>query len=159
MSRYFSFYPRLMLLLGFALSLCGLSIWAVADAQAAITYSFTILKVPGATSTYPTSINDRGQVAGQYSDGSGYHGFVYSNGTFTTLDVPGATYTFPASINDNGQVAGNYDDGSYSSHGFIATPMVTDIPTLSQWALLLGGGLLVGMALLAQVRRTRPLRG
>ena len=36
---------------------------------------------------------------------------------------------------------------------------LTDIPTLSQWALLLGGGLLVGMALLAQVRRTRPLRG
>jgi hypothetical protein len=35
----------------------------------------------------------------------------------------------------------------------------TDIPTLSQWALLLGGGLLVGMALLAQVRRSRPLRG
>ena len=63
-----------------------------------------------------------------------------------------------ASINDSGQVTGSYSDGS-RTYGFIATPMVTDIPTLSQWALLLGGGLLVGMALLAQVRRTRPLRG
>ena len=83
---------------------------------------------------------------------------MYSNGTFTTLDVPGATDTFATSINAGGQVTGNYFDGS-NHHGFIATPMATDIPTLSQWALLLGGGLLIGMALLAQVRRTRPLRG
>jgi hypothetical protein len=38
MSRYFSFYPRFLLLLGFALSLFGLSMYAPADAQAAITY-------------------------------------------------------------------------------------------------------------------------
>lgn len=55
-------------------------------------------------------------------------------------------------------MTGDYFDGS-NFHGFIATLMVTDIPTLSQWVLLLGGGLLVGMALLTQVRRTRPLPG
>jgi hypothetical protein len=82
---------------------------------------------------------------------------VYSNSTFTILDMPGAIATYVYNINDSGQVTGHYTDGS-GAHGFIATPMVTDIPTLSQWALLLGGGLLIGMALLAQVRRTRPLR-
>lgn len=43
--------------------------------------------------------------------------------------------------------------------GAVEVGSATDIPTLSQWALLLGGGLLIGMALLAQVRRTRPLQG
>jgi hypothetical protein len=86
---------------------------------------------------------------------------VYGNGTFATLDVPGATSTSAASINNSGQVTGSYWDSFGRYHGFIATPTgpPTDIPTLSQWALLLGGGLLIGMALLAQVRRTRPLRG
>jgi probable HAF family extracellular repeat protein len=140
------------------LSLFGLSFGVVPDAQAAMSYSFKILDIPGATGTEPRSINASGQVTGYYWDGPGTHGFVYSNGTFATLDVPGATSTFAASINASGQVVGNYSDGS-GTHGFIATPIVTDIPTLSQWALLLGGGLLVGMAVLAQVRRTRPLRG
>ena len=119
--------------------------------------TFTTLDVPGATSSEARSINASGQVAGQYFDGSrgagsrGY-GFVYSNGTFTTLDPPGATYSEARSISASGQVTGRYTP-SYGSHGFIATPMVTDIPTLSQWALLLGGGLLVGMAWLNQARQ------
>jgi probable HAF family extracellular repeat protein len=151
--------PLTEALLGFALSLFGLSLGVVPDAQAAMSYSFTILDVPGATYTEARSINASGQVTGYYSS-SDYrsHGFVYSNGTFTTLDVPEARGTNAASINASGQVAGYYYDAT-SVHGFIATPTVTDIPTLSQWALLLGGGLLIGMALLAQVRRTRPLRG
>ena len=98
-------------------------------------------------------------MTGYYFVGIDPHGFVYSNGAFATLDVPGATSTVPTSINASGQVTGNYGGGSSNVYGFIATPIATDIPTLSQWALLLGGGLLVGMALLAQVRRTRPLRG
>ena len=204
MARLHCLRPLTGALLGLVLSLF-ISSGAVADPPAA-TYSFTILEVPSTTSTFPTSINNSGQVAGYYYDSSGTHGFVYSNdtfttldvpvattgpvgtgtspssinasgqvtgyyfdnsgthgfvysnGTFTTLDVPGATDTFATSINAGGQVTGNYFDGS-NHHGFIATPMATDIPTLSQWALLLGGGLLIGMALLAQVRRTRPLRG
>ncbi len=79
---------------------------------------------------------------------------MYSSGTFTTLDPPGATYTKATSINNGGQVAGyGYYGNATSIRGFIATPTVTDIPTLSQLTLLLAGGLLVGMAWLAQVRR------
>jgi len=43
--------------------------------------------------------------------------------------------------------------------GAVEVSAAMDIPTLSQWALLLAGGLLMGMAWLAQVRRTSPLRG
>ncbi|KAB2923337.1 MAG: hypothetical protein F9K25_18530 [Candidatus Contendobacter sp.] len=82
------------------------------------THSFTILNVPGATYTNARSINDNGQVAGYYRDGSHYHSFVYSNGTFTTFDVPGATDTEACSINNNGQVAGYYRDGSHY-HSFV----------------------------------------
>jgi probable HAF family extracellular repeat protein len=85
--------------------------------------AFTTLDVPGAAYTVPTSINNRGQVAGEYFDGSRTHGFVYSNGTFTTLDVPGATGTEAVSINASGQVAGSYRDGAGGVHSFIATPV------------------------------------
>lgn len=43
--------------------------------------------------------------------------------------------------------------------GAVEVNIATDIPTLSQWALLLLGGLLVGMAWLIQARRNRPLQG
>lgn len=131
--------------------------------------TFTTLDAVGATSTSllpftsPKDINASGQIVGWYglvgevNDG---HGFVYSNGAFTTLDVPGAQSTYPSSINDHGQVTGIYSDGS-NAHGFIATPMgtPTDIPTLSQWALLLGGLLLGGIAWRTLVGRTHSLQG
>ena len=108
-------------LLGLVLSLFGLSSGAVADPPAA-TYSFTILEVPGATETRPTSINNDGQVAGYYLDGFISHGFVWSNGTFTTLDPPGANHSSASSINDNGQVVGYGEDASGTTSGFIVTP-------------------------------------
>ncbi len=76
------------------------------------------LNVPGSISTSATSINDSGQVAGEYFDGSGAHGFVYSNGTFTTLDVPGSISTWANSINNNGQVTGFWVAES-RTHGFV----------------------------------------
>ena len=119
MPRHFSPYPRFALLLWFALSLFGLSMWAVADAKAAVSYSFTIFDVPGAVSTSAVSINASGQVAGNYTDGSdGTHGFVYGNGAYTTIDVPGAVSTSAVSINASGQVAGNYFADS-ELHGFV----------------------------------------
>ncbi len=97
-----------------------LALPAVAD------YAFTSLDVPGAMSTTPTSINDRGQVAGYYTDAATHeHGFMYSGGAFNTLDVPGAvaydTQTISTSININasGQIAGFYSDATGVFHGFV----------------------------------------
>ncbi|MFZ1641753.1 MAG: hypothetical protein WAV07_10030 [Candidatus Contendobacter sp.] len=103
----------------------------VAHKVHAATYSFTTFDVPGATfGTFPSSINASGQVAGFYSDGSGGHGFVYSNGTFTTLDVPGATSTWAVSINASGQVAGDYS-ANWRQHSFVysgGTFTTLDVP-------------------------------
>ena len=87
MSRHCFPYPRFVLLLGLALSLLSLSTWVTTDAQAAASYSFTILDAPGATSTYPASINASGQVAGYYQDSSGQHGFI-ATPMGTPTDIP-----------------------------------------------------------------------
>jgi probable HAF family extracellular repeat protein len=78
--------------------------------------AFTTLDAPGASDTTPQAINDRGDVAGTYYNGS-YHGFIYDDGTFTTLDAPGALATHAQAIDNRGDVAGYYYDGS--DHGFV----------------------------------------
>jgi hypothetical protein len=83
---------------------------------------------PSGLTTVPQSINDRGQVAGHYFNGTTDVGFVYSNGIWTTLSdasaAPGGA-TIPVSINDRGQVTGSYDEGT-RLEGFIATPTDVD---------------------------------
>jgi hypothetical protein len=68
--------------------------------------------------TIADAINNRGEVAGCYTDSAGYHGYVYDNGTYTTLNVPGATGTLAEAINDRGEVAGDYTDSS-GGHGYV----------------------------------------
>ena len=70
---------------------------------------YATLDVPGATKTVVGGINDRGQIAGQYTDGGGEHGFVRDpRGRSMRIDVPGARSTSAAKINDRGQVVGYY---------------------------------------------------
>jgi hypothetical protein len=110
--------------------------------EAASPNTITVLddpNAPTATSsrgTFPTSINDNGQIVGNYTTGrydtaSLYHGFLYSiaNGTYTEIDEPNAgtgsasSYqkegTIPAAINASGVVTGYYADSSGNRHGFI----------------------------------------
>jgi probable HAF family extracellular repeat protein len=89
-----------------------------------ISDDFSSLKFAGA-------INDNGQVVGAYVDGTGVHGFLYSNGTYTTLDAPSATNgvdpfgfgiplgTSAVAINNSGQVVGDYTDATSTLHGFL----------------------------------------
>jgi len=73
---------------------------------------------PGATQTYPSSINDGGTITGYYADADGGHGFLrYLGGLFVTFDAPGSQNIYPSSINSAGAVAGNYSDTS--QHGFL----------------------------------------
>lgn len=85
----------------------------------ATAYSFARTdEVPGAVSTTPLGINDKGQVAGYYHDAAGNHGYVETAGSFITIDVPGSSAIFASgpgvdaiatAINNVGQVAGEYD--------------------------------------------------
>ncbi|MEQ1558366.1 MAG: hypothetical protein ABL933_05425 [Methyloglobulus sp.] len=105
--------------------------------------SYLTLDVPNAASTYGSSINSSGQVAGFNVDATGInHGYIYSGGAFKTFDVPGSIYSsssnpgFPypdpnLKINDKGQVSGTYTDVSGGFHGFVYSSgvvMTIDIP-------------------------------
>jgi hypothetical protein len=79
---------------------------------------FTIIDAPGSTFTKAYSINDAGDVAGYYSDGSRDHGFKFSNGNYTIIDPPGSLGTVIKSINNAGDVAGWYFDSDRVMRSF-----------------------------------------
>jgi hypothetical protein len=79
---------------------------------------FTLLDVPGATSTSAIGINNYGTIVGSYTAASKTHGFVYNSGIFTSFDFPGATSTSASGINDTGGIVGSYTDAAGNIHGF-----------------------------------------
>ena len=98
------------------------------------TAPFTTLDAPGAgNSSYegtgcpsdcPTSLNDFGEVTGDYIDTNYvFHGYLRSpNGTITTVDPAGTIFTWSSGIDDLGQVTGYYADVNDVYHGFVAVP-------------------------------------
>jgi probable HAF family extracellular repeat protein len=67
---------------------------------------------------YPSGINDRGEVTGEYIRSDGESGFVRRrNGRISTFRVPGARGTEASKINDRGQIVGRYSED---------TPLVDD---------------------------------
>lgn len=95
---------------------------AQSECEAAASYTFTPIDVPGAIGyTAAFGINARGQIVGAYFNGTGVHGFLDDAGEVTTLDVPfvGAFNTAALGINARGQIVGNYYDSNGLSHGFL----------------------------------------
>jgi hypothetical protein len=90
------------------------------------THSYSFFTVPGAFqyTTSPSSLNDKGQVAGYFLDQSGqaYHGFLKEYGTYTIIDMPGAPDTYPDGINNEGVIQGQMFDATFIAHGFLGTP-------------------------------------
>lgn len=94
---------------------------------------FTTIDAPGATLTnslgegiYAMSINDQGEVAGQFLDSNLiYHGFIrYPDGRLSFFDVKGAGTgqnqgTVGEGINSEGDVSGYYIDANGAGHGFV----------------------------------------
>ncbi len=73
------------------------------------------LGFPGASSTFPTSINDHGMIVGSYFVGSGggqlpQNGFIYSQGSWATLNYPGSLFTDLVGVSNNGVIVGNATD-------------------------------------------------
>jgi len=72
--------------------------------------------------TYPSAINDKGQVAGYFYDASAVtHVFLKQGGTYTTIDAPGATYIYAYGINNSGTIVGEWGDAAGAAQGFILT--------------------------------------
>src|SRR5438132_7374788 len=73
---------------------------------------------PGATLTWITGINPRGEILGFYLDADGnMHGFVLSNGNFKSIDIPGALFTEANGINPEGDIVGRYATSDGKVHG------------------------------------------
>src|SRR5436309_14548078 len=78
-------------------------------------YRFTTFDFPDASSTFALSINDRGQIVGNYvGPGGTSHGFLRSGNNFTTIvDAGEAT-----GINNLGEIVGWRIDSHGFFHGF-----------------------------------------
>jgi len=89
--------------------------------RAAGGYAFSTIEVPGSTVTVASSIDLQGRVVGYYIDGTGTHGFLYSNGSYSKIDYPGAGWTVIFGINNSGQFVGAYgaSDAPPGRHGFL----------------------------------------
>jgi hypothetical protein len=90
------------------------------------TAKFSLVSVPGATSSTAAAINTNGDVAGFYTNSGGNTaGFLKTAaGKFTSLAVPGASATDAFGVNKQDEVVGGYTVGAGSSavsHGFIWT--------------------------------------
>jgi uncharacterized membrane protein len=86
---------------------------------------YTKFDVPGATTTGPYEINNRGQIVGNYADAKGaQHGFVMREGRVTNIDHPRAaqatdlTGTRVVGIDDRGRLVGSYGDEAGLIHAW-----------------------------------------
>jgi len=89
---------------------------------------FITLAVPGASMTQAFGVNDRDEVVGAYTVGTGstatMHGFTWRPGHgFTTVDDPnGVGTTTVNGVNDAGELVGFYVDSTGNTDGMIALP-------------------------------------
>ena len=89
---------------------------------------FITLAVPGASMTQAFGVNDRDEVVGAYTTGSGSsaatHGFTWRPGIgFRTVDDPhGHGTTTINGVNDLGDLVGFYTDAAGNTDGMLALP-------------------------------------
>jgi hypothetical protein len=96
------------------LLISGLGIITQPSLADPITFTISLIDVPGSASTTAIAINNASQIVGTYTDSMGAgHGFLDTDGTFTTLDFPGSTFTEATGINNVGQIVGFYSGGAF----------------------------------------------
>ena len=89
---------------------------------------FITLAVHGASMTQAFGVNDRDEVVGAYTDGTGNnaqtHGFTWTPGHgFSTVDDPhGIGATTINGVNDHGDLVGFYTDSAGNTDGMLARP-------------------------------------
>jgi len=106
--------------------------------------SFTEIDYPGSTGTFPTGIDNKGEIAGCYDISDAYYDFLRTpTGTFTKLDPPGTVPSCLAgeptpglynllpsavSLNNRGTVIGQVIDAAKIPIGFVRFPDGKTIP-------------------------------
>ncbi|HEY1307982.1 MAG TPA: hypothetical protein VGF24_30725 [Vicinamibacterales bacterium] len=82
----------------------------------------TLIDVPGATATYVSGINNRGEIVGTYSDADSVgHGYLRNaKGAITRIEASNATGIEPVRLNDRGDIVGMFSE-SGQVHGFLFT--------------------------------------
>jgi len=87
---------------------------------------------PGAASSNPGGMNDRGWIVGWYQDSNGNdHGFLLKGKKYTVLDVPGALATYAYGINNQGDITLTWVDSNYLYEGALydgKTYQVINVP-------------------------------
>lgn len=89
--------------------------------------------LPGYASSVALGVNDKGQVVGYLSTGSGFnggarHAFLWENGHMTLLGSPGS---IAVGINNQGQVIGQSAAADGTTHGYVwQDGQTTDLGTL-----------------------------
>jgi probable HAF family extracellular repeat protein len=100
------------------------------ESRAERAFDFTTIDVPGAVFTSASGINPRGDIVGNYTDGTGRtHGFLLRDGEFTTIDFRDAAGTVvagtgAAGIGPSGEIVGSYSvagEPAVNSHGYLLT--------------------------------------
>jgi probable HAF family extracellular repeat protein len=88
----------------------------ISEGTNALTFDY-----PGATATAMYDINDSGDIAGDFSQGGNYQGFLYNKtkNTFTPINYPSAMETSAYGVNASDVVVGTYLDSAWVSHGFL----------------------------------------
>jgi hypothetical protein len=98
---------------------------------------FRTLDYPGASATQAFGVNDRDELVGDYTDGSGstatMHGFTWTpGGGFVSVDDPnGVGATTINGVNDAGDLVGFYTDSAGNTDGFQATPARKQVVNLN----------------------------
>jgi probable HAF family extracellular repeat protein len=86
--------------------------------------AFSILLPTGAVSAEGGFVNDKGEVAGAYTDSSNIqHGFTWQNGSYTSFDLPEAAQPYSLTVtglNNAGRVVGTYTSSATNHvHAFL----------------------------------------
>jgi len=105
---------------------------------------FTRISYPGSSSTYVSSISDKGVILGSYLDSQGLeHGFILESGVYTTVDNPKADPLQGqslADINSSGMIVGGYYDSNGIAHSFIyINGLLKDIVPPNGFYTIVGG--------------------
>lgn len=105
-----------------------------APANAGLKASITEVEGLGGSSSYLSSINDRGQAVGvaYTANNAADHAFLYDGGATTDLGTFGGNYSLAYGINGRGQVVGQaYTANDAAWHAFLyAGGAMTDLGTL-----------------------------